>query len=537
MPYRKTGFVKVSRAQYIPLYCAELLTYFGGTFDADVAECIKSLGKETIFLKNFFFERVLMLKHPKLDGTPGIRTKFMIVLADFLNMVGYIPESPSYIDYVTDPVMDADMLLDLMLGTRMPVYKSSDLGGEFANIDTLQCFFPEVIRRNALILNERRVMAERYRLWLGNIGFKLMTGAGALSQSERSFMLVHGCTKVGSKGHISVIPSTKIPPKENKDNLVNEVGALAQASVLGGPSTAHFKLISNTILEQLLFYYGPHIPDLKSYIGFKRTYGPFTAFIMDPEESIPWQLDSQISGISAQAANMTVRPNNQPPFTLRVPLPIMYVNHDKSSPLYPDPMDINLYLTDQTDISRYTWDYMSSWRGRRIHSLNDGGTMDFYLCDAAVKTKTAGGMQVEATDLSAVGICWLSENAQEKVNDNPDTLFEQYVLPSESGLRYKTVDMAAYYARFGVTELLPAYSEWLSLPLSWFIQPADRAVDFICATQNLTLQERVRFSPIIAICHNCARYKRLTKKEAPIDRDQLILSMLNSQTLKINPEV
>jgi hypothetical protein len=528
MPYKKTGYCRVPRSRYIPQYCDQILRAFGPTFDADVAEAIKSLSNERELLKNFFFERTLLLKSPKLDADVNLKFAFMIVLVDFLHQVGYVELSPSKIEYIVDPVMSADELMDLMLGTRMPTFKASDMGGEWASISTLQVFFPEVIRRNALILNERSYMAARYRQWLGNIGFKLMTTSSEqLSQSERSFLVIHGCTKQGSKGTIQGTANEPIPPLENKDPLVVEVGALAVASVLPGPSTNHYKLVSNGILEQLVFYYGPHVSDLKTSVGYMRKYGPFFVFDVTPEDSMPWLLDSQITGITSQAANIAVRPDNQPAFTLRMPLPIKFKNDYGDLSLYPDIPTFHLYLTDQKDISHFTWDYFSAWRGRLINSLTDGGTMDYYLCDLAVSTRTAGGMQVEATELPASTIIWMDESVANKVVPYNGNINEEYILPSEKGLVKVIISMTAYYARFGSVEFLPAFSEFVELPLSWFVQPADRVVDFVCSVAGLTIQDRVRFSAIIALCHNCARYTRITKQPAPIDRDRYILAMLN----------
>lgn len=501
---------------------------FGSTLDADVAACIKSLGNEKVFLKNFFFERTLLLNHQKLSSDPELEFAFQVVLIDFLNMVGYVDVAPAQFDYIVDPVYDADELIDLMIGTRLPVFKSSDLGGEYATIDSLMVFFPEVIRRTALCLNERRFMIPRFRTWLGSIGHKLMTTSSEqLSQAERSFLIVYKSTKRNTKGYISGQPETPIPPIENKDPLVVEVGALAVASTLSGPCTNHFKLISNTVLEQLVLYYGPHIAELKSHVGYIRRYGPFQMFDVTPEDSIPWLLESQITGISAMAANIAVRPTRQPAFTLRIPLPIMFRNELGAVAMYPDIPEFHLWLVNQRDISDISWDYMSKWRGRRISSESDGGTMDYAICDLAVQQKTAGGMQVEATELTGTGMCWLTERAAAKVVPYDGDIMEEYIFPSDNGLVLKSVNMAAYYARFGTTELLPAFSEFLELPVGWFVQPADRVVDYICATQGLTMLERVRYSSVIALCHNCARYTRLTKQKPPIDKMQYAKVLLN----------
>jgi hypothetical protein len=527
MPYRKVGFVRRPRGVYLPQYAAKVYNAFGSTFDVDVARCVKSLGDPKIMLKNFFFERILLLNDPKLNSDPDLKLAFTMLLIDFLYQCGFVDVLPSEIDYVTDPVLKADDLLDLMLATRMPSYKADSMAGEWSTIDTLMCFFPEVIRRTALIIEERKRMAVRFRQWLGSIGFKLMTtSSDQLSQTEKSFLVVYGCTKHNTKGYVNQMPALPIPPVQTEDPLVLEAGALATACCLPGPCINHMKMVSNATLEELVFYYGPHVAELKTHVGFVREYGPFRVFDTTPEDSVPWDLSAQIYGITSQSASILLKPEGQPPYTLKVPLPRYEVTNYGATSLYPDVPGINLYLTDQRDICRFWWDYPSKWRGRRISSLLDGGSMDYALCDMAVNAKTAGGMQIESTDLSGAGICLLTSAAEVKVKGYDGRIMEEYILPGSVDLERTPVNMAAFYSRFGSTELIPAFAESLEVPWAWFRSPAPRVVDYVCAMEGLSLEQRYNFTFAIELCHNCARYERLTGKVAPINRMQYIKTML-----------
>lgn len=528
MPYQKIGFVRVPRSRYIPKYCAQILEAFGDTFDQDVAEAIRSLGHPRDLLKTFFFQRCLLLKSPKLDGNPDLRLAFLVVLIDFLGMTGYIQDSVTLVDYVIDPVRKADELLDLMIGTRMPKFESSEMSGEWATIATLECFFPEVIRRTAVIVNERKLMANRFRQWLGNIGFKLMTGSSrSLSQSERSFLVVYGSTKRRTKGDIIGLANTPIPPIENKDPLVIEIGALAEASSLAGPCTNHMRLVSNAILEQLVFYYGPHHSEVSTQVGYIENFGPFVTFNMTSGDNIPWLLESQITGLAAQSAIIAIRPDKQPPFTIRMPLPITFKTQTGALCQYPDSPEFNLYLTNQKDISRFTWDYPSRWQGRRISSLNDGGTMDLAIADAATQVKAAGGMQIESPVITTFGTCWFTEAAKSKIRQDELYFKEYFVLPGRNGLVFKGVDLTAHYAVMGKVEAISAFSEFLEVPMQWFMVPDESVMQFVATVEGLTLEEQVRFKSVIHLCHNAARYARITKKQPPIKVLELAKAMLN----------
>jgi hypothetical protein len=529
MPYRKVGFIRVPRAQYLPQFAQAIMLKWNDDLEKKCAAAIDSLGKDRELLKNFFFERILLLGGEAFAGDADLRFKFMVVLLDFLNQTGFVKELPVQIDLIDDPVMTADTLLDLMLGSRMPTFQASDIGGDFASIGSLRVYFSEVIRRYALITRERPLMARRFRQWIGSIAFKLMHSSHqSLSQAERSFFVIYSSTQAGTKGYINGLDTTPIPPVENKDPLVIEVGALATANALPGPCTNHRKLVSNGILEQLVFYYGPHVPDLKSQIGFARKYGPFTSFDMTPEDTMPWLLESQITGLTATAGNIMVQIKDQPPFTLRVPMPFYYA---EAAPgvgkvaLYPDLPTYNLYLTNEVDCSDYQWDYLSGWQGRRIHSQYDAGTMDYALADLAVANKTAGGMQVEATEIPASTLCWLTAAALTKLADR-SSLVENYILPGDPGPVFISINMAAFYARYGTIELLPAFSEYMELPVAWFMQPNERVFDFISTVGGLTLAQRVEFRSVIELCHNVARYERVTKRGAPVNPQQYATVLL-----------
>jgi hypothetical protein len=153
--------------------------------------------------------------------------------------------------------------------------------------------------------------------------------------------------------------------------------------------------------------------------------------------------------------------------------------------------------------------------------------MDYALADKAVATKSAGGMQIEMAELPAGTICWLTPAAAAKITSFDGRINENYVLPGPNGLQVTPVNMAAYYARFGTIEFIPAFSEYLEVPMGWFLQPADRVVDFVATVTGLTMRERVEFSAIVALCHNIARYERITKRSAPINRDQYVRTLLH----------
>jgi hypothetical protein len=524
MPYRKTGFYVVPRTTYLPQMAADIVNAFGDKLDTNVAEIIRSLGRENVFLKSFLFDRLLTIKHPSLEGG-DLRMKFIIILGDFLHSTGYLSENPVLIDYRDDPVYSADELLDLMLGTRLPTWKAADMMGDYATIDILLMFFTEVLRKYAMLLDERPYMADRFRKWIGSIGYKLLVNGGELSQAERSFFVVYCSTEPNTKGFISQLDSNNakgndIAPSESKDPLVLEIAALAQSLCLGGPSTAHMKLISNADLEQLIFYYGPHVPTVSTMIGNKTPYGDFMILNMTPADEISWQIESQLYGLMSNVQNFMIKSADLPPFAIKTPLPFIVTSINGSVCAYPDDPSFRIWLTDQKDCSNYTWDYPSTWRRRKINSLLDGGSMDYAIADIAVMKRAAGGMQVDMTQIPNQTLMWLTPAAAEwlsETSDSMSSMVEQIILPGKNGPEYRKVDLTAFYARFGRLQTTSAFADELRLPMDWFVQPNDAVVDFIASTMGLTLEERARYTRAIYISHNCAVYERISGRQAPID--------------------
>jgi len=522
MPYRKIGFVRIPRALYIAQHSRDIINAFTGKeLDREIAETIKSLGSDRDLIRDFVFQRVLRTSHPVLDSNPTLKEKFQLVLLDYLGQCGFIKEQPVGIDYITDPVMKLDLALDLMIGSKLPKFSASEINGDNAKISTLMDYFPEVLRRNALILNERAFLADRVRIWLGSVGYTVRHGNGkSLSQFERSALTIWGCQEEGAKGYIVGAEERPIKPLENKDPLVLEAGALLSSVCIPGPFLNHMKLISNATAEQLVFYFGPHVAEIKSDVGYIEDLGPWEIYHTSPEDNIPWELESQITGVSAKALDIVVRPKKTPPFTFRVPDGTIYYNAEDRSSLYHDLPEYDLYLTDEDDISRYTWDYPSRLYQRRISSQFDGGDLTHALADFASATRTAGGMQIEAMEIPSDVLLWLTPEARKKVKNYNGNIMESYIFPSPGGLATVELNMASFYSRYGTHAKVSAFSEFIQMPASWFFQPNDRVLDTVQRKANLSTTERVRFSAIIALCHNVARYERLTGQQAPVDTMQ-----------------
>jgi hypothetical protein len=533
MGYHKTGFVPVPRATRLLRAAIKILDVWSSDLDKEVAKAIKSLGKsDNIRLKNFFFERLLTIEHPKFDTDPRLKEAFLLILSDFLKETGYISISPIEVDYVTNPVADITEVIDLMLGTRMPKYSATDIAGDYATIDTLAHWLPEVIRRIAIVENERGSMIIRFYRWIMSIGKKLLRGE-ALAQHERTAYVMY-CSRVqGTLGHYPGGTDAPLPALENSDVLVTEVGDLYKAVTLPGPMFNHVKMISDRIFERLTAYVGLHNPELKLCRGYIQTFGPYMVMDVKPVESIPWSLQDQMIGITSEAGYFAGMRQGKTGFSIRVPMLL----HDQDSAgwigTYPDDPGLKLILTNEEDISLFEMEFYSEWRQRSINSKVNGGTLELALTDVAFREETRGNCQVDHPTLEGFGLCTLTDTANTKLKPSDNNrIYTEFLLPNkDGGLVLKPIDMTALDVPYGTVLTLPAFSEHAKFPLNRFMDPAPQVVEFVASQHGLRNDERKKFETIIALYHNVAKYKRLTGKDkAPIDALQIAHALLGVKT-------
>jgi len=536
MGYQQTGFIKVPRALVLTEAAETIAKEFKTDLDREVARAIKTLGKsDNIRLSNFNFERLLTIEHVRFDANAKLKIAFLTLLADFLHETGYIDVSPIVADYNVDPVMQLEEVIEAILATRMPKFTATDMGGEFATIDTLAYWMPEVIRRLLLINNERTNCIDRFRRWIGSLGFKLLKGE-ALAQAERTAFVMYSSTRQGTPGWYPGLESTPIRAIETGDVLVNEVGALYKAVTLAGPFTNHLKMISDQVRERLTFYLGLHTPELKMCRGSVRPYGPFEVYDLQPVETIPWSLEDQLTGITGVSAYFGGSKPASTAFSIHVPLMVAERNENGIVGVFPDDPGYRLILTNQGDVSDYEIEYLSKQRQRVINSRVNNATQELAIADAAFERKTLGACSVAATTLQDFGLMTLTDRSSKKVSTyENDRIFETYLLPGPTGVRLVDVDVTAMSVLWGSIEALPAFAEFVQPPLKVFREPAPRVVEYVSAVVGLSLDERRRFEDVISIYHNCAKFKRMTGREAPIDQQQLAFALLripSSTTLR-----
>jgi len=526
MGYRKLGFVIEPKSKYILDMALNIHDEMGDTFDQDIADAIKSLGKENVRLSNFFFERLLTLKSDKLDSK-NLRNPFMLLLASFLKEIGTIDTEPVIVDYVTDPAVTIDEAVYRMLAARIPKFTADMLGGQYATVDTLTYFFPEVIRKYALVVEEAPLMLRRLRQWIGHLGYRLIHGE-QLSQAEMTAFVMYSSTQEGSLGYSEIIENERIVPAEMNDLLVNEAAELYKASTLPGPFLSHSRLLSDAKLQRLTFYFGPQVPELRMCTGIEKPYGPYSLLSLTPHDSLTWSPEGHIAGMTARTSLLASTPGFAGAFAIRIPNMKANRNDFGIAGAFPDDPSFRIILTDEDDCANYEWERNSEWRGIRMNSRVHAASMELALADMALQGPAQGACQVENVTLENIGLCSFTDAAKKKVTvDANNKINEQYLLPVNGKLAMVETDMAGHYARLGTVRALPALSEFLEVETKWFLQPQPRIVEYVAAMNALPMDEKQRFEDVISLYHNVARFEKITGRKAPIDAELLARALLN----------
>jgi len=381
------------------------------------------------------------------------------------------------------------------------------------------------------VLREIPQLLKRLRIWLGNIGYKVITGQ-PIGQHERTALVMYGRVKEGTPGYSRLANVERIPAVENNDVMINEAGALYMAATLPGPYLNHQKLISDTLLQRLTAYFGPHATDLKYCVGFYKQYGPYMDLELTPSDSIAWGTDDHLAGYTSRTSYLISNLAGLNPFAIRVPNMAINTGPFGAIGLYEDDPNFRITLTNQADIGDFEWDFNSTWRGMRINSNVHSGTMELALAEKALEGPAQGNTQVEHSTVEGMGIAAYTERAMAKINLNPNNrISENYLLPLARGVQLQNIDMTAYYARIGNVDALPAFSEFLEVPLKFFSTAVPRVVEYIASVTALPADERKRFEDVISLYHNCARYARMTKRnfetDLPINPETVARALLN----------
>jgi hypothetical protein len=320
------------------------------------------------------------------------------------------------------------------------------------------------------------------------------------------------------------VPGDTLSALRNDRPAVLEAWELYKKTTQPGPGINYSRLISNANLEALIAYYGPHASSLPFVLGYYRPAGPFFEPALTRHDDIMWSDTDVLTALRERSGFFL---QSGPAYALRGP-----VIWPQTTALALDLPNVNIYRTDEKDISKFDWDYLSTWRGRIVLS-KEGADTKTLLTDLAVAHKSAGGGQYDMLNIDSLDLVDLAGvPAEKRVKFDEDHLTERTLVPSGNGgrtLEVKKVDMSGFYIQRGREAVIPAFTEYVIPPQSWFLRQDPAAIQYILSRvgSSMTLEDRTRLATATGIMHSTEHLSLLLGRKPDFNVARYIANVTN----------
>jgi len=551
MPYQKLGYTTRQEGTYIPDLAQKVEQTLGKDLESEVGDALKQLGSDKTNLDGFILPDLLRMKSSAFEPGSDVHKALIVLTMKILNHAGFMKTDVDRVAYVDNPLLTAEQAVGNMLTTKIPWLTKSDFGGDRTTLNTLKSILPILIREFATINRLRGDYYTWLRLKLGDIGDKMLHGT-PIDQWEKSFFLAYCNPEPGTPGAaLGLTGKGKgtgfIPANPISNPLAIDAWELFKKSTQPGPGINYYRLISNQNFEGLVFYYGPHAPSLPISIGYWYTYGPFKnlqltkldektwsdkdilAGIRDRFVDIPSTIDNIHKAMSEAKESEDTRSLNVSQFTWQMTAPVKICGPKRlpCANAFFDLPDVRLRLRDQKDISKFIWEYYSSWRQRMMLSVA-GGNADTLYVDIAVKNATQGQGLIDQLNLESYSLIDPEPSVEKRLISRENVDIVETIWYVKNGrLTRDAVNMTDLYKRRGSIMYRPAFAEYLAPPRDWYYQEDTAATEYISAVLGLSRDETTRNHLPITLSHNDEMFKRLTLNDAPFNVETVIKSTLN----------
>lgn len=511
MAYKKPGYSVLPYGAYIPADALALTRTTG--WEANIAEAVKSIGREARPLNSIMAEDILQINTGAFPAGSEQTKTLQRLLLTLLHQAGLINRSPQIPTYSRDANLTFSEVVDRMMNDRIPWPSIEHLGGAEARLETFRTLLPIVIREIAFCTEWRKVLRNNLEEKLKDIGFKIFSHI-PIDQAEKSFFLAFCAPRsraLLTAGADEPKPGAVLPAITNDRPAIQETWELYKKSVEPGPGLEYYKIISNANLESLIYYYGPHASSLPFCLGYMRPFGMFHEPFLTRLEDIAWSESDVLTALREYSGYFV---HGGAELTLRG-----QVHWPMTTPFSLDLPAVQLYRTDEVDISQFDWSFVSTWRERPVLST-EGADPSVLLTDIAVTNTTGGRAKYDALNIDHLPLIDSSQLPKDKkIMFRDEQMIERTLMPAAAGSRslvVKEVDMSDYYVTRGQVAYLPAFTEYVIPPRSWYFKQDPNAVQHIMsrAAGNLSNEDRKRMATAVNIVHNAENLKRLLGRSA-----------------------
>lgn len=377
----------------------------------------------------------------------------------------------------------------------------------------------------ALKLTELRNFAFRALEGYQKILFKLMMGS-PLTQFEKTYVLHCRDACYGFSDLLNThIGDAK--PMDSVDPRVDEMLRKIESVTLKGPKIKYVGILSNAQQEGLIFCSLPMPTNLSLIAGDIGLFKGFSRCRFSVlGENLKWSEKDHLTGVAQRVlafseANIGTNPGpNDAGGSIRI-----MVSYTKEGTLPDDGLaipsindfeDVTLVFFGTPENPGIRYQYFLRSAGRIVEDQN----CNRYIVDLARNNVKVGGTESGGEEtLPNVSIADLTEltgprfytkgskiftRLRSRIANLDSECFVVYRKAMDSKPKTKMVNMRGFISQLASVFIRPAFSEYLSVPLSWLERDCAAALDFICSRSDieLTVTDRLLSEQSLKICFN-----------------------------------
>jgi len=516
--------------------CVNIINLGGpSTWGKVVTEALRgeeNLGRDTVRVLEITEDVLYAMKGagPFVNSAGNVGFTDLLYVVQFcLNCLGAPVDVPAIVGYRETPDIDFETSIDYAFGEFVKKPVLGDLGAaDRATTFHFRGWFIDFVRQTALLSLERDNFTQRIRAYMGHSAWK-----GALKQPlsphEKTLLIRYGDSSawhgLTDKEKKSGGVRSPITIAETANPLVLRDWARYEQANLCGPVTKFGKGVSNALLEQLSYSWGPAIGPFKFPIGTIVPFGPWSELRMTESFTLDQTVKDFLTASREKSASVTFprKKSAAAGFDIQPPQRVArgrVASYTTNWDMEPVKLRFNPDATS-TKPEEYYWD--SNVRQRMLSSKFRMVPEDLIAEIALAHVEFGDGLH-GPTSLADWPFLDLESSRPHLGAKTPKQLQlqEKIIYVKDRKIVDKTVDMEVFYTTYGRQYTVPAFSDAVDIPLHWLAAEQPLAEDFIVGQLDLNREQREHAISGVRRSHNFASLARLfDPSQLPFDEARL----------------
>jgi len=533
--YQLPGFYQTPHGVTMMKKCANIIELGGATtWTKNVTEALRgdnNLGRDNIFITDLTEDTLYAMTgagpFQNIPGNSAFRDLLYIVQF-VLNAVGAKVDVPAIVGYRSQPDITFEEAIDYTMSGFVNMPKLEEIGpaGHVTNYH-FRSWLIDYIRQTYLLTLERPLLIDRLRGYLGHVAWKVAR-KHPLTAHEKTFIIRYGSPRARAGFTEAELKSggrRPVPVGETGHPLVLRDWERFCANNLAGPYSRFGKMVSNQLLEQLTYSWGPHIGPYTFPIGEIINFGPWKELRMAEAFSLDNSVSDFLVASREKAAGVIMnRGKRSGPFGVQQPVrlargvSVMYfVNWDMEQvQLRVDPS------CTSTEVVEYYWD--SKVRQRQVSSkfLMQPENL---LEEIALEHTEFGDALHGPTMITDWPFLDLDSSAPLLGDKGPRQMKfkEEIHYIKDRKLESALIDMRPFYTNVGSQYVTPAFIESIDVPIHWLAREQPAAEQYIISQLNLNREQREKALDGVRRSHNYAVLTGLVDPtQLPFGKERLL---------------